>query len=72
MAGALGLDLEQEVLRGRLDVGSVGEAVLRCAGCSDPDGCEAWLAGQDGIAGTLPIPCRNVELFAALQEGKQA
>lgn len=71
MAGTLGLDLEEQVYAGQLDPETLCDAVLTCTGCSDPDGCEAWLSAQAGTAETPPIMCRNGEMFAALKDGRR-
>lgn len=72
MAQTLGLDLEEQVYSGQLDPDTLCDSVLRCSGCTDPDGCEIWLAAQDGSANNPPIMCRNGEVFAALKDGHRA
>jgi len=70
MANALGLDLEEKALRGDLPVDEIGDAVLRCTGCTNPDACESWLgAHADGGASEPPGYCRNATLFAELARG---
>ncbi len=71
MAATLGLDLEEKVYAGQLDPETLCDAVLRCTGCADPDGCEAWMAAQGGTAEAAPILCRNGEVFAALKDGRR-
>jgi len=71
MATTLGLDLEEQVYAGQLAPESLCDVVLRCTGCADPDGCEAWMAAQGGGAAAAPIMCRNGEVFAALTEGRR-
>lgn len=71
MASTLGLDLEEEVYAGQLDPETLCDSVLRCTGCADPDGCEAWMAAQVAPAAVAPILCRNGEVFAALKEGRR-
>jgi hypothetical protein len=70
MASAQEIDLEEEMLRGKLDFGGLEDAVLRCTACTQPDTCEAWLAGAtpDRDA-TPPSYCRNHALFAELKHG---
>ena len=70
MATTLGLDLEEKMMEGQLQIDTLGDAVLRCTGCSDPDGCERWLAEQTGIAPDSPPMCRNADLFDLLKQGK--
>jgi hypothetical protein len=67
MATTLGLDLEEKALRGELSVDEIGDAVLRCTGCTDPGSCEGWLdAHADSGASEPPGYCRNADLFAEL------
>ncbi len=70
MANTLGLDLEEKVMEGKLEIDTLGEAVMRCTGCADPDSCEQWLAAQEGIAPAAPDMCRNADLFDMLKRGK--
>ena len=71
MARTLGMDLEEEVYAGQLDPETLCDTVLRCTGCTDPDGCEAWMAAQAGPVEATPIMCRNGEVFAALKAGRR-
>jgi len=71
MASTLGLDLEEKVYAGQLDPETLCDTVLRCTGCTDPDGCEAWMAAQAGAVEATPIMCRNGEVFAALKAGRR-
>ena len=70
MANTLGLDLEEKAMEGKLQIDTLGDAVLHCKGCSDPEGCERWLAAQTGTAEEAPGMCRNADLFELLKEGK--
>ena len=72
MATALGLDLEQKVMEGKVLSETIGDAVLRCAGCTGPENCEHWLAVQHGTADAPPGMCRNTDLFDLLKAGKRA
>ncbi|MCZ7676821.1 MAG: DUF6455 family protein [Roseovarius sp.] len=69
MATALGLDLDVKIMEGQLDIEALDDAVLRCTGCADPDGCDHWLAAQQGIAAGAPGTCRNLTLFDMLKRG---
>jgi len=69
MADALGIDLEEQTYSGQLDPETLCDAVLRCTGCSDPEGCESWLNAQGGVAEAAPIKCRNAQMFADLKNG---
>ena len=66
MANALGVDLEEAVLRGDMPVDAVGDAVLRCTGCTNPQNCESWLPSSDEKRNAAPGYCRNNELWATL------
>ncbi len=68
MANALGADIEEAVMTGRMQFDEVSELVLRCAGCKHPDCCEALL-GQSARLAEAPDYCRNRRLMAALQRG---
>ncbi len=70
MANTLGLDLEELAMAGQLRIGTVSDAVLACAGCSNPNGCERWLDLQDTHSAEPPQICRNRDLFAELKAGK--
>lgn len=68
MAAARGLDLEEEILRGKLTVSELEDAVLRCTGCATPGDCAHWLAARaDNALGEPPFQCRNNDLFAELK-----
>lgn len=70
MAKARGVDLEEAIFRGKLTVFELEDSVLRCTGCSDPTGCEGWLAEQAGAkAEETPGYCRNAFLFRELTQG---
>ncbi len=72
MANSLGLDLEQKVMEARLAVDALGDMVLACTGCANPDACEHWLAQQPNqVAEAAPDYCRNGGIFALLKDGKQ-
>lgn len=73
MAETLGVDLEEAVMRGELSPGALPDMVLRCTGCANPDGCEAWLNSQKqpataetARATTTPYFCRNAGAFDVL------
>lgn len=71
MANALGIDIEEKMMAGMLQIDSLGEAVLDCTGCSNPDGCSHWLDMQTAKAEATPGMCRNADLFAALKADKR-
>lgn len=66
MAEAQGIDLEEAVLRARIEPDEIADGVLRCTGCTSPDTCEAALAAREVVDGT-PEYCRNAELLEALK-----
>ncbi|RKF16426.1 hypothetical protein D6850_02400 [Roseovarius spongiae] len=71
MSRAVGLDLEEEILRGNLQIESLGDAVLCCGGCANVESCARWLAERDDPAGSAPDYCRNKALFSALKKGRR-
>lgn len=66
MATARGIDLEEAAMRAHLQPGDIADMVLRCAGCSNVDGCEKWLSDQVGAVSESPGYCRNAQEFAEL------
>jgi hypothetical protein len=83
MSQALGLDLQEEAIAGRLAFDEISEAVLRCRRCAHPVRCSARLAllrgrpKSNGLAGdvlapadlaTAPDYCRNRDLLGYLKE----
>lgn len=68
MASALGLDLEEEVMSGRLDYDALPDLVLRCTGCSQPDSCAAWLNAEHGAGEHAPCYCRNAKALESLRK----
>jgi hypothetical protein len=74
MAGAMGVDLQEAVMRGQLAPDVLPDMVLRCTGCANPDGCEAFLdkaaaAPKPEAAPTPPYFCRNAWVFDDLGRG---
>jgi len=65
MASTLGVDLDEAELRGDLPPEMRDDMVLACTGCSDPTGCEKWLA-QNRTADAAPGYCRNRDILSAL------
>ncbi|WP_417740927.1 DUF6455 family protein [Salipiger sp.] len=68
MAGTLGIDLDEQMMRGRVTASQIDDAVLGCTGCTRPCDCESWLAAQEGAAPEAPGYCRNTTLFEALRD----
>lgn len=71
MANALGVDLEEKVMEGKIDFDGISDAVLSCTGCAGPEDCVHWLALNNEGADAPPGMCRNSDLFAALKAGKR-
>lgn len=74
MASAMGVDLQEAVMRGDLAPDALPDMVLRCSGCANPDGCEALLdkasvqdmssiAVAEEPTPTPPYFCRNAWVF---------
>ncbi|MCG7493733.1 DUF6455 family protein [Thalassobius sp. Cn5-15] len=60
MADATGVNLETELLSGRLNLNDLTSAIERCKNCSGPTACEAWLKqSQPNHEETPPGYCRN-------------
>lgn len=72
MADALGLDLEEVMMEGRMDIEQLSDAVLSCTGCTQPDTCRHWLDEQGNPSSEAPGYCRNGDMFARLKAGKTA
>ncbi|UXX84374.1 DUF6455 family protein [Roseovarius pelagicus] len=70
MSQKLGIDLEEEMMRGQMQVDALGDAVLRCTGCVNADECDHWMDVHDDGAEQPPEYCRNAEVFAALKAGR--
>lgn len=69
MAHAVGIDLEEAMMAGQLQIDTLGDAVLRCTGCSNPAGCEHWLAEHPDPVEGAPGICRNGDLFSLIKAG---
>jgi pyrroloquinoline quinone (PQQ) biosynthesis protein C len=72
MAGTVGLDLEEVMMEGRMTFDQLGEAVLACTGCTQPETCQHWLALQHTSDEAAPGYCRNRDTFQRLASGKHA
>ena len=69
MATARGVDLEEQMMRGRMTVTELEDAVLRCTACTNPEDCAHWLASKGATGDAPPEYCRNGELFGELGGG---
>lgn len=65
MAEALGIDVENAVMIGRMAFDDIAESVLRCVQCAHPGKCAALLAQERLEA--APGYCRNRSLLEDLQ-----
>lgn len=70
MSTTLGLDLEEAMMKGQMQLDTLGDAVLRCTGCDRTDACGHWLEEQQAPAEQPPGYCRNTHLFDLLKDGK--
>lgn len=71
MSRALEIDLEEEIMRGKLQIETLGDAVLSCTGCANPGACRQWLDTQAQPADASPGYCRNADMFGALKAGRR-
>lgn len=67
MADAVGVDLEESILRGALTPAELSDAVLRCTACSNPDHCDGWLGDHAPADSPALSYCRNRALFESLR-----
>lgn len=72
MATSMGVDLEEQLFHGKMSPSDLPDAVLRCAACSDPVHCNAWLNRRETRADATPGYCRNADLMATLREKSSA
>ncbi|EBA15870.1 hypothetical protein RSK20926_14604 [Roseobacter sp. SK209-2-6] len=69
MGRALGLDLQDEAISGRLQFDEISEAVLRCTRCGYPERCRKCVSTMRHAAlAQAPDYCRNGDLLAYLKE----
>lgn len=66
MSDRLGVDLEEEVLRGNVTPGLIPDLVLRCTNCTNPEACQRLLKSVSRLE-TAPSYCMNRESFDALR-----
>jgi hypothetical protein len=59
MSETLGVDLADEMLRGRLPPEDLRTVVLTCMGCSAPGACAEWLDAHPEGSDAAPGYCRN-------------
>ncbi|MCJ7875027.1 DUF6455 family protein [Phaeobacter sp. J2-8] len=68
MGDARGLDMEEQVLRGKITSAELADRVLSCANCTGPQDCAHWLDTRTGVEGESPSYCRNADLFDDLSK----
>lgn len=68
MSNALGLDLQEEAIAGRLQFDEISEAVLRCTRCAHPKRCKTQLSLALETMPVAPDYCRNRDLLDYLLE----
>lgn len=72
MANSLGVDLEQKIIEGQMQFDALGDMILACTGCANPDTCDHWLEqNRNVVVEAAPEYCRNGGLFALLKDGKK-
>ena len=65
MADKVGVDLTEEMMRGKLESEDLRMMVHRCEGCTDPEACIHLL--EHGAPSEFPPSyCRNADTFAAM------
>lgn len=68
MAEAMGVNLEQEILAGRLDLETLTNSIQRCKGCGGPKACTKWLEHAEvGAEPDAPGYCRNASMLKMQQ-----
>ena len=75
MAEVLGVDLTEAMAKSALSGTEWRDAVVRCTGCSDPEGCLHWLSQKDApedhegaaTAEAAPDFCNNRLLMGRLR-----
>ena len=66
MADKVGIDLTEEMQRGKVDAEDLRMMVHRCEGCTDPEDCIALMESGDKSA-FPPSYCRNADTFATMK-----
>lgn len=66
MAGTLGVDLAEEMLRGNLPPQALRATVLNCMGCRETGACATWLDAHGEGSDVTPGYCRNKERLQGL------
>ena len=72
MGDAVGVDLQEEAIKGTLRFDEIAESVLRCTRCGQVEACQKWLSESHDTA-QAPDYCRNRDLldFLNLDEGEK-
>ena len=68
MGDAVGVDLQEEAIKGNLQFDEIAESVLRCTRCGQVEACQKWLnEARATPAAQSPDYCRNGDLLAFLK-----
>ena len=76
MAQAVGLNLTEMMLQGKLDGDDWRAAVVRCSDCPEPTECLHWLSEHDDASGRatpaaeVPDYCTKREMMARLRAAR--
>ncbi len=66
MADKVGVDLTEEMQRGKVDAEDLRNMVHRCEGCTSPEDCIALMESEDKSA-FPPSYCRNADAFTSMK-----
>ncbi|MCR8549626.1 DUF6455 family protein [Salipiger sp. P9] len=68
VARAMGLNLSEEMLSGRLEPDDYADMVTCCRGCALVEACEKWLGTQTAVSAAPPPGCCNGMMLAQLKK----
>jgi len=66
VARTVGVNLSDAMHEGTLTAADYAAMVTRCRMCSDPEGCELWLAMNGAGADFAPDDCLNADVINSL------
>lgn len=66
MCGTLGVDLDEEALRGTLPPEDLRATVVNCMSCTGAGACAGWLDEHSRGSTVTPSYCRNKERLERL------
>lgn len=67
VARVMGLNLSDEMHRGRLGPDDYVQMVARCQGCALVEACESWLGQQIGVSASSPPGCCIDDMLGRLK-----